>query len=498
MAAKIFISYSRQDQREAMALSELLRAEGLTVWIDQDAIQTASIWSGEIVDNLKNCDLFIVLLSGHSATSHNVSKELALASENKKIIFPIELERVGLPSPMEYALAGIHRGSWKDKEAIVRGVKRHIAEATVHAENVLLPAKPQRRLLWTVAGAVVLVIAVLLYAFVFRGKEEANVGAKAQIATLPFTVVNFDQDSVQNLDVFADAIISRLSTSDELQVVDRSRASSFKSSTLNPIAIAKELHSRFIIDGTVRKMRDQLTVCVRLYDTKMGADIWSNEYAGGMRELLTIRDSLSDDVTNVANGVMSAEKRLMNAEQRLKDHPNDAMAYENLGGLLSYSNKDRAATFFKRAIELDSVNERFYLDLMIGYDRMHDVVRSREVARRSLPIFEKAIALHPDSIGLRIEYALALDYGGNHDRGVNYSIDLVKQLPRWRASETAAELVYYNAACVLAKNNTKLDLALDYLDSATRSGNYRDAGTSDPDLDNLRNMPRYRQIMHEK
>jgi TolB-like protein len=511
MAAKVFISYSRQDQREAMALSELLRTEGLEVWIDQDAIQTASIWSGEIVDNLKNCDLFMVLLSGHSASSHNVSKELALASENKKTIFPVELENVVLPSPMEYALAGIQRGKWQDKDTIVRGVKRYIAEA----ENVdsARPAKKTwlRRNLVAVAGALVLITAVLLYAFVFRGREDATVSGKALIATLPFTVLNFDQDSAQNLDVFTDAIMTRLSRSDEFQLVDRARTLTYNSSNLNPVAIGKELHSRFIMDGTVRKIHDRLTVCARLYDTKLNGDIWSKEYSGGMRDILTIKDSVSDDIINIASGVVRAELQVIEAEKRVKDHPNDANACYELGRLYQFSDKVRAASLYKRAIELDSSTYVYYYGLLCEYEFQQDIVKMREVSQRCIPIFEKAIARYPDSIGFRQWYIAAINDGGDHDRAVNLAIELVNELSRWHISANQTSNVYYNAACQLSKNNMRLDLALDYLDSVDifriddrgagnifNGNSWRDFAASDPDMDNLRNIPRFKTIMKQR
>jgi hypothetical protein len=82
MSASIFISYSRQDEKQAMHLLNLLRHEGYTVWIDQESIAGASIWSDEIVHNIKQSEIFIALISESSAASHNVSKEIAIAAEN--------------------------------------------------------------------------------------------------------------------------------------------------------------------------------------------------------------------------------------------------------------------------------------------------------------------------------------------------------------------------------------------------------------------------------
>src|SRR6516225_1666395 len=79
--ADIFISYSSQDREKAAQLTELLSSAGLSVWIDQQGIDVATSWSEEIVDAIDSCKAFVVMLSPHSIESHNVVKEVSLASE---------------------------------------------------------------------------------------------------------------------------------------------------------------------------------------------------------------------------------------------------------------------------------------------------------------------------------------------------------------------------------------------------------------------------------
>src|SRR5438067_1214270 len=119
MSQGIFISYCRDDEKQALHLLAVLRREGYEVWIDQEAIAGASIWSDEIVQNIKNSEIFIALLSESSVASANVAKEIALAAEHGKIILPIEIGTVVLPGRLEYALAGIQRTNFHDEEAIL-------------------------------------------------------------------------------------------------------------------------------------------------------------------------------------------------------------------------------------------------------------------------------------------------------------------------------------------------------------------------------------------
>ncbi|MBT7027265.1 MAG: toll/interleukin-1 receptor domain-containing protein, partial [Verrucomicrobia bacterium] len=88
MKPDVFISYSRENQKEVIKLVEYLREQGLGVWMDETDIHGATLWTKEIVEAIRACSLFILAISSHSTGSKNVVKELALASEREKIILP--------------------------------------------------------------------------------------------------------------------------------------------------------------------------------------------------------------------------------------------------------------------------------------------------------------------------------------------------------------------------------------------------------------------------
>ncbi len=98
MPRDIFISYSRKDSEQALTLAEKLRADGIQVWIDKHGIIGAEKWATEIVEGIKGCSTFILLISGNSVQSENVLRELSLASKTRKRILPVEIERIELPS----------------------------------------------------------------------------------------------------------------------------------------------------------------------------------------------------------------------------------------------------------------------------------------------------------------------------------------------------------------------------------------------------------------
>ena len=109
MSAEVFISYASKDRERILHLVDRLESAGVSVWIDQMSIEGATMWSQEIVSAIRNCKVLILAISGNSADSKNVVKELALASEGHKNILPVYLESVEVPESMAYQLAGIQR-----------------------------------------------------------------------------------------------------------------------------------------------------------------------------------------------------------------------------------------------------------------------------------------------------------------------------------------------------------------------------------------------------
>src|SRR5438477_4962223 len=137
--ADIFISYSNHDKDKTLKLSQRLREAGFSVWIDETNISAATQWSSEIVRAIEECKVFLILLSAHSFGSHNVIKELSLASEEKKHIIPVELETVELTHEVKYQLTGIQRVPYNEYERIEAALHRFIPSK--EAEKISAPEK---------------------------------------------------------------------------------------------------------------------------------------------------------------------------------------------------------------------------------------------------------------------------------------------------------------------------------------------------------------------
>jgi hypothetical protein len=89
MSKDIFISYSRRDQEFVTRLASDLDTQVAGVWFDQSTIQAGQKWHDEIMDGIRECKAFILVLSPDAVESKYVREEVNKALELGKTIFPV-------------------------------------------------------------------------------------------------------------------------------------------------------------------------------------------------------------------------------------------------------------------------------------------------------------------------------------------------------------------------------------------------------------------------
>ncbi len=87
----VFISYSTKNSEYANKLADKLREKGFDVWIDNAKLRSSENWWGAILEALRSCVAFIVVMTPESKQSKWVQREVALADDWGKPIFPLLL-----------------------------------------------------------------------------------------------------------------------------------------------------------------------------------------------------------------------------------------------------------------------------------------------------------------------------------------------------------------------------------------------------------------------
>jgi adenylate cyclase len=298
----IFISYSSKDRAQADQLSELLRSAGLSVWIDQDGIEVATSWSREIVQAINDCKAFVVLLSPSSLGSHNVMKEVSLASEKRKKILPLDLEPVTLNTDFEYALAGLQRSPMTNIDGIIRALSKLGLDATG------APVAP---------------------------KIVKEIDARKSLMILPFEDLSPTADNEWFTDGMASELIGALSKVKALRVVDWNTSKLFRERRVKTIELARELDVRYFIEGQVRKFGDKIKISVTLLDIEAGEHLWQDFLRGTMEDVFDIQEQVAIRVVDGLQLHLSPAEK----ESLCERGTENAEAYEFYLKAVEYSSK---------------------------------------------------------------------------------------------------------------------------------------------------------------
>jgi hypothetical protein len=139
----VFISYSRQDTSTVDQIVSRLKSDGFEVWIDRANIKGGDLWTVAIVEAIDTAESFVLMLSPSSTASDNVRKEVQLAQDAKRKLFPLLIAAVTLPPQFRYQLAGIQLIDYaEDPETKYREL---VEVLQVHRETLFKAEMPATR-----------------------------------------------------------------------------------------------------------------------------------------------------------------------------------------------------------------------------------------------------------------------------------------------------------------------------------------------------------------
>jgi len=208
MSKDIFISYSRRDQEFVTRLASDLNAQVALVWFDRSTIQLGQKWYDEIMEGIRGCKAFILVLSPDAAESKYVREEVNKALELGKTIFPILYRPGKWPGEFESLVKEIQTldlrsGSYTDNfQRLVDGLieagaikatsgERHfLRQATQTSISVLLSKIPGWAFAWGLGWMDFWLVVIVFLAFLVN--SQGNMGSDNLLA---FTIFSLAQGS---------------------------------------------------------------------------------------------------------------------------------------------------------------------------------------------------------------------------------------------------------------------------------------------------------------
>ncbi|MCC8015598.1 MAG: toll/interleukin-1 receptor domain-containing protein [Eubacterium sp.] len=109
MKKDIFISYSSNDFDKVNNVKHILEINGISCWMAPQSIPTGSSYAKEIPVAIRNCKVFLLMITSKSQESQWVSKEVSLALSECKCVMPFVIEDCILTDMFNFFLTDIQR-----------------------------------------------------------------------------------------------------------------------------------------------------------------------------------------------------------------------------------------------------------------------------------------------------------------------------------------------------------------------------------------------------
>src|ERR1700682_4066049 len=105
MSAKVFISYSSQDQKVARTICSALEKRGLACWIASRDVRPGENFMEAIVKEIRAAKVMVLVFSSNANNSDEIKREVVLAGQYKLTVMPVRVEDVAPNDALAYQFA---------------------------------------------------------------------------------------------------------------------------------------------------------------------------------------------------------------------------------------------------------------------------------------------------------------------------------------------------------------------------------------------------------
>jgi adenylate cyclase len=242
--------------------------------------------------------------------------------------------------------------------------------AAAKSEIAATSPKPRAFLRWPPLAAALALALLAAGAFAWRAgyaprlmtasvDDKLATAPRLSIVVLPFENLSGDKEQDYFADSITDDLTTDLSHLPDSFVIARNTAFTYKGKTVDVKQVGRDLGVRYVLEGSVRRMGESITLNDQLISTETGAHVWADRFDGERSKLGQLQ------VEFVARLARSLDLELVKAEsmramRERPDNPDAAdLAMRGWAKFSSnYSDVDEPISLFGRALALDPQNVR--------------------------------------------------------------------------------------------------------------------------------------------
>jgi len=276
---------------------------------------------------------------------------------------------------------------------------------------------------YLILAALVLIGAVVMAGSAGRIQEEIESGHGAvvaeervpgSIAVLPFRNLDAASQTAFFSDGVTEEILHRLSTLGTLHVLASGSSFSLRDSELSPAQISETLGVYYLLDGSIRRLDNNVRVTARLLDSD-GFQVWSETFDRELTGIFAVQAEIANAVSRqIADAIVPLEAvpagRTTDNMEAYTSYLLGRYEAENRGA----GWKVKADASFRRALELDP-------DFAPPYAGLAMLVVNGDLGRQwndALQLADKALELDPELAEAHAIKGLITTVLGDPDAGL--------------------------------------------------------------------------------
>ena len=189
-----------------------------------------------------------------------------------------------------------------------------------------------------------------------RPTDEPIAFDKPSIAVLPFDDLSEDPRQEYFADGMVDDITAALSRIRWLVVIARNSSFTYKGRAIDVKQVGRELGVRYVLEGSVRKSTNRVTITGQLIDAGTGGQLWAGRAEGNLEDVFGLQDQLTENVV----GQVAPELERAEIERAKRKPTENLDAYDYfLRGMANFHQQtnqmnNEALQLFYKAIGLDA------------------------------------------------------------------------------------------------------------------------------------------------
>ncbi len=181
--------------------------------------------------------------------------------------------------------------------------------------------------------------------------ESVQESSGKSIAVLPFINMSNDPDQDYFCDGISEEIIDALAQLNNLRVIARTSAFSFKGKNIDVREIGKTLDVMTLLEGSVRKSGNRLRITTKLVSVSDGSHLWTNRYDRELEDIFSIQEDIATNVATELKGFLTSHEK-----EVIRPQKTAIEAYEYfLKGIELFHQLDvwESKIMFEKAIKID-------------------------------------------------------------------------------------------------------------------------------------------------